>query len=126
MLLLENACVALNLGRTNLALKHITALDELSASRAFLPNAGAYERLRSLLTFHTEGAEAAFERARRAEKRFAGKNVLYYLDAVAALAFLERMTDGAYSLETNKALDLFESLGFRGMRQHLTHQGFLA
>lgn len=126
MLLLENACVALNLGRTNIALKHITALDELSASRAFLPNAGAYERLRSFLAYHTEGAEVAFARARGAEKRFAGKNVLYYLDAVAALAFLERMTEGAYSMETKKALDLFESLGFRGMRLHLTHQGFLA
>ncbi|HKV44049.1 MAG TPA: AAA family ATPase [bacterium] len=126
VLLDQTACLALTLGRTDEALEHIANLIELTGSNPFPPNPGAFERLRIFHTFHTEGPKAAFERADIALRKFADKDLMFYLDAACSLAFVEKASARAYSLQTKKALGLLESLGFSGMKRHLKHQGFLS
>jgi hypothetical protein len=52
---------------------------------------------------------------------------LYYLDALAASAWLEKkLSDGRYSRETEEELKVFETWGAAGKRALLEAQGFLS
>jgi hypothetical protein len=121
----ENACISLALGYVETAFSHIALLEQTIGQRVGPPNWGVCERLSIMRSFHVNGPEAAAERARSALARFEGRNLLYYLDVMAGMAFLERSRTGELQLETKKALELLESLGLHGKKQLLKNQGFL-
>jgi len=57
---------------------------------------------------------------------FQSRVPLFYLDALAVCAWLEKALDGRYSTETEEELKLFETLGAIGKRALLEAQGFLS
>jgi hypothetical protein len=57
--------------------------------------------------------------------QFRGRHLLAYLDAVAAVAWVEKRSMGEYSEEAAKELRLFETRGVLGKRAVLAAQGFL-
>ena len=57
---------------------------------------------------------------------FRNRAPLFYLDALAAKAWLEKRTEGHYRPETERELGLFAALGCEGQRELLKVQGFLS
>ena len=122
----ESASFELALGSPEEALKLIAnaVRESVGRSRWFV-SPGTLERLRVCLTYHTEGADVARSLADSHLARFRHRHRMAYLDAVAASAWIERVTMGCYSDSTQRELLLFETLGCEGKRATLAAQGFL-
>ena len=64
--------------------------------------------------------------ARESRERFLDRNPVYYLEALAVTAWLEKKKFGRYTAQTEHDLQLFDSFGAHGLKVSLTAQGFLA
>ncbi|HTX54568.1 MAG TPA: AAA family ATPase [Candidatus Baltobacteraceae bacterium] len=121
----EGACIWLALGDQERALRAITELEHVVGTLPFGPNWGIYERLRAFKIAHLEGPDCALLTARGARERFHGRNLLYEIDANAAVSWLERKVLGSIQPETEAGLMLLDELGLRGKKILLQAQGFL-
>jgi tetratricopeptide (TPR) repeat protein len=122
----ECACIELALGNTVEALRLSGFAQQHSQGREFFfPNQGALERLMVFLTYHTKGAETAYQLAKDSLERFRNRHPLAQLDAVAAMAWTEMRINGRYSGATEGQLSLFETYRAFGKRALLVAQGFL-
>jgi len=124
--LLESASFALALGNLTSALADIESVEKAAWNRErIISQPGMFEKLRAFRAYHASSPEDAVGIATRARERFRGRHPLYYLDAVAITAWLERQICGGYSSDTQKDLELFTTLEASGKRALLETQGFL-
>lgn len=122
----ESANVALLAGNVGTAIDTIEAMEKLLAGRErAAPDFGQVEKLRIFRAGHVMGPQAAYELAVEATSKFLNRNVLFYLDALAAKAWSERQLYGKYSRRTEFELQILEREDLRGKRAALTGQGFL-
>ena len=114
-------------GENSVAIDHLRALECLVDGRASAaPDLGLLTRLRVYGAGLEKGPAEALTLARVACKAFKGRNLWYYLDAIAAQAWAERKAVGTVSAETISDLGLFDRLGLLGTKTMLVAQGFLA
>jgi hypothetical protein len=90
-----------------------------------VPEAGMFWKLRILHTEYTAPAERTSEMAKHAQELFRGRHAVYFLETLAAGAWVERRRHGGITNETEKDLELFETWGALGLRASLAAQGFL-
>src|SRR3989475_11630325 len=122
----QSACVALIMGNLGLALDLISKAEEAAwGKERCVPQAGVFEKLRVFRAAHVIGPGAASRIARDAKAQFCDRDPAYYLDALAAAAWLEKRTVGHYSRETAEELKTFERPALAGFRSLLVAQGFL-
>jgi hypothetical protein len=122
----ERAELELSIGNHDDALKLIAAADREFEGRGYLSvTQGILERLRVFSTYYAEGPTIANRLARESVVRFEGRHVVGYLETLAALAWSERKLYGEVSRDTNRRLEMFDTVGARGKRASLTMQGFL-
>ena len=125
--LFENASRALATGNVALALNIKREVDSLTGGCQQLHLQGGLSvKLDVLRTLHEEGPESARQVALERKCFFRSRVPLYYLDALAVSAWLEKLSDGRYSRETEEELKLFETWGATGKRALLEVQGFLS
>ena len=124
--LYQSACVALITGNLGLALDLISKAEEAAwGKERCVPQAGVFEKLRIFRAAHVIGPGAASRIAHDAKAQFRDRDPAYYLDALAAAAWLEKRTVGHYSPETEEELKTFERPALAGFRSLLVAQGFL-
>ena len=124
--LCESANLALMMDNVSLALQLIESIESIARGRELAaPEAGMFEKLRIFRAEHVSGNDAASEIASSARDRFKKRNTVYYLEALAATAWLEKRKLGAYARETEEELALFDQVGARGLKAALSGQGFL-
>jgi len=124
--LMECAAFELIRGNTALALDLIGQLENVARDREeAVPMHGPYWKLRIF-------REASLGRLEEAERLVSQKQVafqrscpLYFLDILAAKAWLQRRTLGETTAETEKELGIFEVVSAAGKKAILTAQGFL-
>ncbi len=122
----DTALMELTLGNTSEALKLVaTAEQESQGKEDLLVNQGRLERLRVLLAYHTSGVETAKLLAKSCLKRFQGRNLLAYLEALAALGWLETRVEGVHSQATQVLLQLLKDHRLQGKRTLFEVEGFL-
>jgi tetratricopeptide (TPR) repeat protein len=123
---IESAALELAFGHPEEAFKRITDAETYSVGRSnWLASPGTSERLSVFLTYHREGKERAQYLAAAALRRFQNRHQFAYIEALAALAWLEKVVTGCYSDWMRKELRLFEIHGCGGKRAVLATQGFL-
>jgi predicted ATPase len=124
--LLENASKALAAGNVSLALNIKSEVDKLTVTTQRLyVQGGLNVKLDVLRALHDEGPDSAQQLVSYRKSFFRDRVPLFYLDAVAVAAWLERLTTGGYSSATAEELSLFERWGAIGKRALLEAQGFL-
>jgi len=124
--LCESANLALMMDNVSLALELIDSIESIARGRELAaPEAGMFEKLRIFRAEHVWGNDAASEIAARARRRFKKRNMVYYLEALAATAWLDKRKLGSYARETEEELALFDQVGARGLKAALSAQGFL-
>jgi hypothetical protein len=124
--LCESANFALMMGNIGLALELIDTVESIARGRELaVPEAGMFEKLRIFKGEHQCGGKETRSMAKRARHRFKQRNLVYYLEALAVTAWLEKREFGSYKRETAKDLKLFDSNGAHGLKTSLTTQGFL-
>ena len=112
------------MGNLGLALELIASAERLAWGRErAIPNMGMFEKLRVFRTWHTSGTEPARALAARARNHFRGRNPFFYLDAIAATAWVEKRALGHYTRRTEKDLELLNDVP--GLKALLIAQGFL-
>jgi tetratricopeptide (TPR) repeat protein len=122
----ETASLHLVFGNTSEALKLVAQADRDLQGKGYLfIGQGVLERMKVFLAYHAAGPEAARSLATQFMGQFKNRHLLAYLDAVAALAWVERQSTGGYSDATRRELALFEKYDVRGKRRVLVAQGFL-
>jgi hypothetical protein len=82
-----------------------------------------YEKLRIMRAAYTKGRDAAFALARDAIERYRGRHPYYFINAIAAMAWVEQTFLGGYTAETKRQLAILD--GIPGRRALLRAQGFL-
>ncbi len=90
-----------------------------------VPSSGLFDKLRVHRVVRLSGPDAARPLVSEARERYVGRHPFYYLDAVACGAWLDKLSTGKYSDESESGLALFDTLGARGLRGILVAQGFL-
>lgn len=124
--LCDTASMELTLGNTSEALKAIASAERESQGREDLVvNQGRLERLRVLLAFHTTGVETARHLAESNLERFQGRNLLAYLDALAAIAWVESRIGGDHSHSRDALLQLLQDHRLHGKKVLLEVEGFI-
>jgi len=114
------------MGNLGLALDLIRRAEETACGKErAVPVAGIFEKLRILRASHVSGPERAARMAREAKLKFQGRDLAYYLDVLAAAAWLEKRIMGHYSAETEEALKAFEAPNLAGFRALQAAQGLL-
>jgi len=122
----ESACIALTFGNHAVALSAVDAVERHLGKRTFcVPNPSTVEKLRTYKAALTLGFEAALPIADQAKVRFRPYSVTWFLNAVAAKAWIEKRFLGAYSEETEADLQLFDRMKLTGKKRILEAQGFL-
>lgn len=125
--LLENASRALASGNVALALKIKKDVDRLAGgSDRLYVHGGLNVKLDALKLLHDNGPDPAKNLAKERKNFFRTRVPLFYLDALAVFAWLEKSIDGRYSTETIEELRLFDTWGAIGKRALLEAQGFLS
>ena len=123
-LLMENVTLALVTGNSPLALDLIEELERLVGSRQrALGDASAYEKFRVFRAAYTSGPAMARGIAKAAMERYSSKHPYYFLNVLAALAWVEETMFGGQSPETLEGLKLFDKAP--GKFALLKAQGFL-
>ncbi|MGH7699098.1 MAG: ATP-binding protein [Gemmatimonadales bacterium] len=118
--------LALITGQVSAALDLIATAEKITQGRSLaLSDAGGFETYRVFRAAHLQGDRAGFRIASQAKARFQGRHLLYYLDAVAAIAWLEMRSQGRYSNQTLSELRLFDDWGVPGKRYLCQAQGFV-
>ncbi|HEV2751647.1 MAG TPA: hypothetical protein VGV12_14080, partial [Gemmatimonadales bacterium] len=124
--LCENANLTMISGNTSLALEIIAAAEAAAAGReSAVPEPAVFARLRAFRAAHLCGTESARSIIEQALSRFRGRHLLYFLEVLAAKAWLEQRTAGSYLSQTATDLELFDRVGARGLKARLTAAGFL-
>ena len=124
--LFENASRALATGNVALALSIKREIDTLTGTRQQLHVQGGLSlKLDALRALHEQGPESARQLALERKRFFKSRVPMYYLDALAVSAWLEKLSDGRYSSQIEEELKLFEVWGAVGKRALLEVQGFL-
>lgn len=124
--LCESANLALMMDNISLALELVDSMECIARGRELaVPEAGMFDKLRIFRAEHVCGSDAASEIATRARSRFRKRNTVYYLEALAATAWLDKRRLGSYARDTEEELGLFDQLGARGLKAALLAQGFL-
>jgi len=120
------ASVALMTGNTSLALDLTADAERVATGKErAVPNRGPFDKFKIFRAAHLFGLEIAAGLANQARDRYRDRHPLFYLDAVAASAWVERRRAGRYHPETEKELQLFEEWGANGKRAVSVAQGFL-
>ena len=124
--LCESASWAMTIGNTSLALSTLREIENATGGRErFVIHAGLMAKLRVLRAVHEYGSDEALSIAAERVRFFRDRVPFYHLDAIAALAWVEKLRQGTYSARTVEELKLFTSLGAHGRRALLQAQGFL-
>ncbi len=124
--LCESANMALVTRNVALALELIQSLEITALGReGAVPEAGMFEKLRLWRLAHTAGVNEALKAAVTSLSRFRGRYPLYFLEVLAAEAWLEKRNHGTVEAETGSDLQLFTDWGATGLKTALTAQGFL-
>ncbi len=124
--LLLSASVALTMGNLPSALELAVSAQKAAWSKErAVPNAGLFDKLKILSTAHLCSPDAALILAQRARDKYRDHHTLYYFDALACNAWLEKRILGGYTTETERELEDFTKLGAAGKRAILVAQGFL-
>jgi len=111
----ENASRALATGNVALALSIHREIQKLTGSvHQLYVQGGLNVKLDVLTTLHDKGPESAGQLALERKTFFKSRVPLYYLDALAASAWIEKRTNDRYSSETEEELKVFEASGALG------------
>ena len=86
---------------------------------------GLTVKLDVVRALHEEGPESAWQLALERKRFFENRVPYYYLDALAACAWIEKVCKGSHSSQTEEELGVFEAWGATGKRAMLEAQGFL-
>lgn len=122
----DTASMELALGNTGEALQLIASAESASQGRdALCVNQGTFERLTVFRAYHSKGAAAARTLAKAGVEKFKGRHAIAYMDAIAAMAWLEKQTEGLYSDWVRGELGIFERYGVVGKWDILAAEGFL-
>jgi len=125
--LFESASRALATGNVALALNVKREIDTMTGSGQQLHVQGGLSvKLDALKALHEKGPESAKQLALERLRFFKNRVPVFYLDALAVSAWLEKLTDGRYSSKTLEELQVFETWGAPGKRALLEAQGFLS
>ncbi len=88
--LCESANIALMMGNLSLALQLTEAAEAVTGGRERLvPEAGMFWKLRILRAEYATGAERTSEMAKHAQELFRGRHAVYFLETLAAKAWLD-------------------------------------
>jgi len=124
--LLGYACFALETGDVTLALQLTESAERLAwGKERAVPNAGLFDKLRVYRLVHTSGPDSARPLVLECQQKYRNRHPFFYLDLIACGAWLDRLSLGRYSPDSESALALFDKLGARGLRVILVAQGIL-
>ncbi len=124
--LVEAAAFAIILGNVGLALDTVAQIEALARGREEgFPMPGPYWKLKLYRAAHLGEAEDALRLASTLGESLRVKCPFYYLDVLAAKAWLERQILGRQTGQTDAELEIFKSLEVSGKKALLTAQGFL-
>ena len=124
--LLGYACFALETGDVTLALQLTESAERLAwGKERAVPNAGLFDKLRVYRLVHTSGPDSARPLVLECQQKYRNRHPFFYLDLIACGAWLDRLSLGRYSPDSESALALFDKLGARGLRAILVAQGIL-
>jgi len=122
----ESANIALMNGNLALALQFIDTTEAIARGRErAVPEGGMFHKLRIFRAEHVTGGDEPLAMAERAQETFRGRHMVYFLEVLAARAWLEKRRFGRYSRTTEGELRLFDSTSAHGLRNSLAAQGFL-
>jgi hypothetical protein len=122
----DTALMEVTMGNTSEALKLVATAERESQGREELVvNQGRLERLRVFLAYHTSGVEAAKLLAKASVRRFQGRNLIAYMETLAALGWLETRIEGGHSQATQVLLQVLEDHRLQGKRMLFEVEGFL-
>ena len=88
-------------------------------------NAGLFDKLRVYRVVHTSGPDSARPLVLECQQKYRDRHPFFYLDSIACGAWLDRLSLGRYTADSENALSLFDTLGARGLRAILVAQGIL-
>ena len=118
--------LAIVTGNTALALDLMATAERLASGKeSAVSNRGPFDKLKVFRAAHVSDFEVAAKLATEARERYRGRHPLFYLDALAASAWVERSRGGRFDREVEQGLQLLEEWGARGKRALLIAQGFL-
>jgi len=124
--LLGYGCFALETGDVTLSLQLIESAERMAwGKERAVPNAGLFDKLRIYKLVHTSGADSARALVRECQQKYRNRHPFFYLDSLACGAWLDRLSVGGYTAESQSSLELFDKLGARGLRAILVAQGIL-
>jgi len=124
--LLGYGCFALETGDVSLALQLIESAERMAwGKERAVPNAGLFDKLRIYKLVHTSGQDSARALVRECQQKYRNRHPFFYLDSVACGAWLDRLSLGGYTAESQSSLELFDKLGAGGLRAILVAQGIL-
>jgi len=124
--LLGYTCFALETGDVSLALQLIESAERLAwGKERAVPNTGLFDKLRVYRLVHASGPDSARPLVLECLQKYQNRHPFYYLDLVACNAWLDRLSQGQYTPDSERALTLFDKLGARGLRAILVAQGIL-
>jgi tetratricopeptide (TPR) repeat protein len=124
--LCQAAYGALLRGNIHEALESMVTVERLAQGRqlAIAPPVGI--RLLELFRLaHVSGPGVALNEAREMYKTYRDRHPLLFLDAVAAVAWLEQWHEGRLKESTREDLRLFDELGAVGRKMQLIQEGFI-
>jgi len=90
-----------------------------------VPHAGLFDTLRVHRTLHVDGLDAARVLASQCLAKYRGRHPLYFANIAGCNAWLDIISFGEHSENTRSDLNVFDELGFAGLRAILVAQGFL-
>ena len=124
--LLGYACFALETGDVSLALQLTESAERLAwGKERAVPNTGLFDKLRVYRLVHTSGPDSARPLVLECQQKYQDRHPSHYLNLVACGAWLDRLSLGRYTPDSESALRLFEKFGARGLRAILVAQGIL-
>ena len=124
--LLGYACFGLETGNVTLALQLIESAERLAwGKERAVPNAGLFDKLRVYRLVHSDGPDSARPLVLECREKYRERHPFFYLDLIACNAWLDRLSLGRYTPDSQNGLALFDKLGARGLRAILVAQGIL-
>ena len=113
--LLGYACFALESGNVTLALQLTESAERLAwGKERAVPNAGLFDKLRVNRVVHTGGPDSARPLVLECLQKYQHRHPFFYLDSIACGAWLDRLSLGRYTADSENGLALFDRLGARG------------
>jgi hypothetical protein len=124
--LLGNASNSLIMGNVSGTLDLVERAERVAwGKERAVPNAGLFNKLRIHRAVHVGGPDHARPLVAECQAKYRNLHPFYYLDAVACGAWLDKLSFGHYTQESERDLNLFNKLGARGLWTILATQGFL-